>query len=76
MRDALKLRSDKVSQELFDRLPMLLSRYQFRFVTGLSDYQINELRKSGEIRAWKPDHAVYHKYYKSDAARLTGLKLG
>lgn len=71
----LKLRAVKVTQDMFDHLPGLLSRYQFQLVTGLSDRDLDAMRTSGEIKTRQRKAKGYHKYFKSDAARIANFKL-
>lgn len=77
IKEKLKLRSEAVTQAMFDRLPGLLTRQQFQLVTGLSDRDLDAMRKANppELKTWSRGQAGYHKYYKSDAARIGNFKL-
>lgn len=67
----LRLRSQSVNQEMFNRLPALLTRFQFKLVTGLSDRDLDAMRTAGEISCYRRGGKKgYHKYYKSDAAKI------
>lgn len=73
----LQLRSEPITQAMFDRLPGLLTRYQFKLVTGLSNEDMDALRaaKPPELKVWQSKPRGYHKYYKSDAARIAGFRM-
>jgi len=75
MTNQLKLRATQVTQATFDKLPALLTRFQFQWVTGLSDRDLSEMAKSSEIKTWKRNGGKYCKYYKSDAAKIGNFKL-
>lgn len=78
----LKLRNEKVTQADFDKLPMLVSRFQFKFFSGLSDHDLDDLRESKQISAFCPSALKnghkkkkkgYNKYYKTDLAKICGF---
>ena len=75
MTGSLKLREEPVTQEKFDRLPALLTRAQFQWVTGLSNQDLDAMRESGEIGKHKRRGGKYHKYFKTDAARIGNFTL-
>lgn len=74
--EKLKLRSEPVTQEMFSLLPALLTRQQFTLVTGLSDRDLDAMRNANppELKTWRRGKG-YHKYYKTDAARIGNFKL-
>lgn len=65
------------------RLPALISRKQFREVTGVSDRVLSDLVAAGAVRQWKRElseekkagrvRGVYARYYTADAMRICGL---
>ena len=70
----------KVNQEFFDRLPALLTPYQMRLVTGLGTKELRALEEAQDVRVWRARprtgcKQTYRKYYKTDAARLTGFRM-
>ncbi len=80
MQSGLAPAGAKVNQEFFDRLPALLTPYQMRLVTGLEHRELVTLEQSQAVRVWRPParkghKATYRKYYKVDAARLTGFRI-
>lgn len=79
-REGLAPEGMKVNQELFDRLPALLSPCLMRLITGLDWRELRDLESQARIRVWyksprKGRKGVYRKYYKTDAAALTGFRM-
>lgn len=75
----LKLQGEKVTQEVFDRLPALLTSFQVRLVTGWDKRDIAAERKAGRLEVYqKRDGAGkaqgYRKYLKVSVAKLIGMK--
>lgn len=80
MSDTLKLQSEPVTQEMFDRLPALLTAYQVKVVTGVNDNELAALAHAGTIEARKrPVRAghkrAYSKYTKVSVARWVGFRI-
>lgn len=67
--------NEKITQEVFDRLPWLLKPADFMRITGLSEKELAAMRRDKEIAAYCRPGGKYHKYYKRDAARIAGFKL-
>jgi hypothetical protein len=77
-----------MTQAAFNELPGLLPRKLFQQITGLSDHDLDEMRRTGELTVFY-SHAQgmkrgrnghkskksYAKYYKRDAARIGGFTL-
>ena len=71
---------EEVTQAMFNKLPGLLTPAMMRLVTGLDDRGLEALIDAGTIRRLKLPvrkgcQRSYCKYYKTDAAKLTGFKL-
>jgi hypothetical protein len=80
MSDALKLRAEKVTQEVFDLLPALLTAFQVKAVTGLDDKELAEAVKCGQIATYqrppRPERKrSYNKYTKASVGKLVGFKI-
>jgi hypothetical protein len=76
----MKNNAEDVTQEMFDRLPGLLSPATMRLVTGLDDRDLKALHEVGTIDVFKLParkgrKASRCKYYKRDAAKLMGFRL-
>ena len=79
MPDSLKLQTEPVTQDMFDRLPALLTAYQVKLVTGVNDNELAELVKARTIEARKRPvrngcRRSYSKYTKASVARWIGFK--
>jgi hypothetical protein len=80
MANSLKLRPEKVTQEMFDRLPALLTAYQAKLITGLDDHELAGEVKAGRIETWqRPKPRVgckrsYSKYTKASVGKIAGFK--
>lgn len=70
-----RLRVVKCTQELFDLLPGLVSRQEFRDWTGLSENDLLAEVRANRIQIYRPSDHGYRLYYKHEIARLTGFKL-
>ena len=80
MPDHLKLTTEPVTQERFDRLPALLTAYQVKLVSGLNDGELAALVRDGTIEARRrpvrPGCArAYAKYTKVSVGRWIGFKV-
>ena len=81
MATKLKLQNEAVTQEMFDRLPALLTTYQTKLVTGFNDEELREARQSGQIKTWKLNkpragcRRRYLKDLKTSVAKIVGLKV-
>ena len=71
-----------MTQEQFDALPGLLTRRQFMTVTGLTEPKLRVEVEAGLVRRWRPSRPTrkyytkaYARYYKADAATLTGFRM-
>lgn len=64
----------KVSQDEFDKLPALIPLRVFMHFSGLSRCVIEDLRRSGQLQAWRPPGHRKAKYHKNDLARLCGFR--
>lgn len=76
-----------MTQQAFNELPGLLTRKLFQQITGLSDDDLDQMRRDKELdvfyahpngcrrRKKKKTKTGYAKYYKRDAARIAGFKL-
>ena len=62
------------TQANFHKLPGLLTRAEFQHWTGLSDGEIDEGVKVGEIRFRQVRNGGYRKYFKAEAARIAGFE--
>jgi hypothetical protein len=71
----------RIDQAYFDRLPALLTPWQMRLVTGLNYRELRVLEDGKGIGVWrlngvrKGRKRRYRKYYKRDAAKLTGFRV-
>lgn len=77
MPDNLKLQSEAVNQEMFDRLPALLTAHQVKLVTGLNDHELAALVREKTIGARKGPvregrKRAYSKYTKVSVGRWVG----
>lgn len=80
MPDQLKLQTEPVTQAMFDRLPALLTAWQVKLVTGISDNELADLSAAGVIEARRrPVRAgcqrAYAKYTKMSVGKYSGLKM-
>lgn len=82
MPDPLKLRPEnfKVTQDVFDRLPALLTAYQVKLVTGLNDHELADAVKDEQLKTYKRPKRKgckrsYNKYYKTSVGKLVGFKV-
>ena len=77
----LKLQNEPVTQEMFDRLPALLTTYQTKLVTGFNDEELREARTTGQIKTWQPSRPRkgcrrrYLKDLKTSVGKIVGLKV-
>lgn len=77
----LRLRAERVTQEVFDRLPALLSAFQVKLVTGWTDEDLAAEVAAGRVETWqRPSprqgcRGSYRKYVKASVGRLIGFKL-
>ena len=72
-----KQQAEAVTQERFDRLPALLTAYQVKLVTGLSDHDLKAFVGDGVIEARRAPvrsgcQRAYAKYTKASVGRLAG----
>jgi len=80
MPDNLKLQTEPITQEMFNRLPALLSAYQTKLVTGWNDEELREARTTKQVETWKPSKPRpgfkrrYCKYLKTSVAKIVGFK--
>ncbi len=79
MSNYLKQQAEAVTQERFDRLPALLTAYQVKLVTGLSDHDLKAFVGDGVIEARRRPvrsgcQRAYAKYTKASVGRLAGYK--
>ena len=71
---ARQLRVNDCTQEAFNKLPLLVRAGVFMEWTGLSPDELREEVRAGLIRVLeRPGGRRY--YYKTEIARMTGLKL-
>jgi hypothetical protein len=77
----LKLQSEPITQEMFGRLPALLSAYEVKLVTGWNDEELKTARDTRQLETWKPKQPRpgckqrYCKYLKTSVAKITGFKV-
>jgi len=77
----LRPEGTRITQELFDRLPALLTAYQVKMVTGLDTAELRAEVDAGRIVTWqrsKPRKgctASYRKYTKVSVAKVAGFKV-
>lgn len=62
-----------MTQEQFTKLPALLTRQQFLVVTGLSLRKLREYSEAGLVKRFREKTDKYSRYYKRDAARISGF---
>lgn len=74
----LKQQTEAVTQEVFDRLPALLTAFQVKTVTGFDDRELADAVRDGQVVAYK--RAVrrgckksYSKYTKVSVGRIVGF---
>jgi len=80
MPDSLKLNSEPVTQEIFNRLPALLTAYQVKLVTGCNDNDLAEMVQDDTIVAKrrpvrKGCKRAYSKYTKASVAKWVGFTI-
>jgi hypothetical protein len=69
-----------MTQSEFDKLPGLLTPSQFMGVTGLSRHKLREESEAGALQVYRARprngrRRAYRKYFKRDAARLSGFEM-
>lgn len=67
------------TKQIIDQLPVLVSRKVFCQVTGLSRYQVEQLRATKQIRHWLPPGKASGpkskgRYYREDLRRILCLE--
>ena len=80
MANTLKLQSEEVTQEVFDRLPALLTAYQVKVVAGLNGHELAALAHAGTIEARRGPtrpgrRRAYNKYTKVSVGKWCGYKI-
>lgn len=80
MAHSLKQQPEKVTQEMFDRLPALLTAHTTKLVTGFDDHELRDAVDGGQIEAYKrPVRAgrkrAYSKYTKVSVGKLCGFRV-
>jgi hypothetical protein len=80
MPDHLKQQSVKVTQEMFDLLPALLTAHEVKTITGLDDRELKSAVVAKEIVAWqrtprKGRKRAYSKYTKVSVGKLVGFRV-
>jgi len=75
----LGLREMAITQDLFVRMPALLTAFQVKMVTGLDDHELATEVKAGRLVKWEPAprngrKRSYGKYTKMSVGVLVGFK--
>lgn len=76
----LKQQTEKVTQEVFDRLPALLTAFTVKTITGFNDLELKEAVDAKKIDAYqrpvRPGRKKsYCKYTKASVGRLVGFRI-
>lgn len=72
---ARELRPFNCTQEVFDKLPGLVSRSTFLYWTGLADGELTVEIRAKRIACYKPREFGKALYFKHEIARLTHFKM-
>lgn len=80
MSDHLKQQTEAVTQEVFDRLPALLTAHQVKLITGFNDHELADAVMGKQIVAYKrpakaPHKRSYSKYTKVSVGKLVGFTI-